>query len=80
MFETELKYFIDHQEELVAEYADQVLVIRGEQVVDVCPDVLTAYVSAIEKYERGSFMIQPAVSGPSAYTVTIASCEVLAAR
>lgn len=79
MFETELEYFISHQDELVRKHAGQVLVLRGGEVVEVCASPLAAYLAAAKKYERGTFMIQPATPGPSAYTVTIASTEVLVA-
>lgn len=73
MFDAELSFFKEHQDELVAKYDGRVLVIRGQQVVGVYPDALDAYLNAAKEYEPGSFMIQPCAPGPSAYTVTIAS-------
>jgi hypothetical protein len=42
----------------------------------VCDSPLTAYLNAQEKYEVGTFMIQPCIPGPSAYTVSIATQEI----
>ena len=76
MFEKELEYFIANQEKLVAEHGNKTLVIKDCQVVDVCDSPLTAYLKAQEKYEVGTFMIQPCIPGPSAYTVSIATQEI----
>ena len=73
MFDTELGYFIAHQDELVAKHQGQTLVIRGKKVVGVYPSPLAAYLGAQEEYPVGTFMIQPCEQGPDAYTVTISS-------
>ena len=71
MFESELKYFITHQNELVAKYDGKALVLRGEQLVGVYDTALQAYLEARKQFEPGTFMIQPCTPGPQAYTVTI---------
>ncbi len=71
MFDTELKYFIAHQDELVARYRAKVLVIRGEEVAGVYGSALEAYLEAQKQFAPGTFMIQPCEPGPEAYTVTI---------
>jgi hypothetical protein len=73
MFDTELKYFIAHQDELVSAHRGQTLVIRGEEIVGAYASPLEAYQTAREKFEPGTFMIQPCEPGPNAYTVTINS-------
>jgi hypothetical protein len=73
MFDTELKYFIANQDELVAKHQGKVLVIRGEKVDGVYGSALEAYLDAQTKYEAGSYMIQECQPGPSAYTVTLHS-------
>lgn len=73
MFERELQFFIANQERLVKEYKGKILVLRGEEVVGVYDDSLTAYLDAADKYEPGTFMIQPCTEGSDAYTVTITS-------
>jgi hypothetical protein len=79
MFERELKYFIENQDRLVREYEGKTLVLRGEEVVSAHNDAMDAYVTAIEKYEPGTFMIQPCLQGADAYTVTITSHGLLPA-
>ncbi len=73
MFERELKYFIAHQQELVAQHAGKTLVIRGDGVDGVYGSPLEAYLDAQKKYAPGTFMIQPCEPGPSAYTVTLST-------
>lgn len=73
MFERELQFFIANQERLVKEYKGKVLVLKGEEVVGVYDDPLTAYLDASKNYEPGTFMIQPCTEGSDAYTVTITS-------
>ena len=71
MFDKELAFFIAHQDELVAKHLGKVLVIRGEQVEGAYDSALAAYLSAEERFQPGTFMLQPCQPGPSAYTVTI---------
>lgn len=77
MYTDELQYFISNQNELVGKYPGKVLVIMGNQVIGVYSSALEAYTSAKEKFEIGSFMIQPCEPGPNAYTVTIASSGIV---
>lgn len=71
MFESELKYFITHQSELVAKYDGKALVLRGDELVGVYDTPLQAYLEAQKQFAPGTFMIQPCAPGPEAYTVTI---------
>ena len=73
MFDQELNYFIDNQEELVEQYQGKVLVLIGKNVVGVFGDLKEAYKEAIKKYELGTFMLQLCEPGTDAYTVTISS-------
>ena len=73
MFETELNYFIAHQDELVAKYRGKVLVLVGESVVDAHDTFKAAYLGAQESYALGEFMLQPCEPGPEAYTITVAT-------
>jgi len=73
MLTREFEFFKANQEELVAKYRGQYLLIVGETVVGAYETPLSAYIAALEDYEPGSFMIQICQPGPSAYTVTIAS-------
>ena len=71
MFEKELNYFIKNQERLVEQYQNKVLIIKGEHVVGVSDTPLQAYLQASAQYQPGTFMIQPCLPGPDAYTVTV---------
>jgi len=77
MFEKEFDYFVAHQKELVEKYRGKVLVLKGAKVVGVYPNALDAYLSAKKKHKPGTFMIQPCVPGPEAYTVTIATAGIV---
>lgn len=71
MFDTELNYFIAHQDELVSKYQGKTLVIRGERVEGAYDSALGAYIEGQKQFPLGSFMIQPCEAGPSAYTVRL---------
>ena len=72
MLETELKFFIDHQAELVKKYLGKTLTIRGNEVVDVHTSPLQAYLAAMKKFDAGTYLIQRCEPGSGAYTVTLA--------
>jgi hypothetical protein len=76
VFDAELSYFIEHQDELVALYQGKVLVIRGREIAGVYDSPLQAYLEARRRFDAGTYMIQPCVPGPRAYTVTINSSVV----
>ena len=76
MFEKELAFFIDNQSELVSRYRGRVLLLKDATIAGVYDSPIDAYVAGQEKYEIGTFMIQPCEPGPSAYTVTLSSHEV----
>lgn len=71
MFETELKYFIENQTQLVKKHAGKILVLRGKSVVGIYDDALEAYVDSKRKYQPGTFMIQTCSAGTDAYTVSL---------
>lgn len=73
MFEKELAFFKDHQEELVKNLNGRSLVIRGDKIEADFDNPLQAYLFAQERFEAGTYMIQEVVPGPDAYTVTIST-------
>lgn len=77
MFEQELQYFIDNQDELVRKHNGKVLVLMDEKVVGVYLTTLEAYLDASRKYEPGSYMIQKCEPGVDAYTVTLSSARAI---
>jgi hypothetical protein len=77
-FEAELRFFIDNQEELVKKFAGKVLVIKGKTLLGVYNSSLEAYSETLKSHKVGTFMIQPCMPGPEAYTVTITSTSIFA--
>ena len=73
MLNTEFKYFLDHQSELVKKYNNRVLVIIGEKVVDDYADYDQAVFQSLKKYDPGSFLLQECTEGEEAYTDTFYS-------
>lgn len=69
--QNELNYFIANQDRLVAEYQNKILVIKDQQIVGCYDTPLEAYLEAQKEHAPGTFMIQPCIPGPSAYTVTV---------
>ena len=73
MFDTELHYFIAHQDDLVAKYPGKVIVLQGTEVRGAYDTPLQAYLDASARLEPGTFMLQRCEPGPAAYTVTLNS-------
>jgi len=73
MFNTELNYFIENQEELVEKYNGKVLAIKGEEVIGVYENYLEAYFEVQKEHKLGTFALQICAPGPDAYTVTIST-------
>ena len=72
-FGEELDFFISNQEDLVRDFQGKFLVLKGKKLLGVYPDALSAYIETQKEHPAGSFMIQPCIPGPEAYTVTITS-------
>jgi len=71
MFQEELAFFIQNQEKLVREHEGKILVIKGNEVLGVYDTPLQAYTEAQKAHPLGTFMLQPCIPGPEAYTITI---------
>lgn len=71
--ETEFKYYLDHQDELVAQYDGKVLVIIGQQVVGVYEDEGEAVEKTAETHELGTFLVQRCSPGDGDYTAVFHS-------
>lgn len=70
MLESEFKYFLDNQEELVDKYEGKTIVVIGSEVVGVFDNEVDAYTDSVKKYELGTFLIQDCIAGEAAYTQT----------
>jgi hypothetical protein len=71
--EDELQYYISNQEELVSKYEGKYLVIKDKKVVGVFESEIQAYDDSKDKYELGTFLIQPCMPGQDNYTQTFHS-------
>ena len=76
MFDEELTFFIENQDDLVEKHLGKILVLKGKRVIGVHENVIDAFLKTKEAHQPGTFMLQPCLPGPDAYTVTIASAEV----
>lgn len=76
MFEQELQYFIDNQDELVRKHGGRTLLLKGQEVVGVYDTPLAAYLDAQNRYDPGTYMIQKCEAGEDAYTITLSSARV----
>lgn len=72
-----LKYYKEHQEELVARYNGKTLIFQNDTIVDVKDAFDQAYSFALEKYGIGNFSLQEVAPGEGSYTAYIATPKVL---
>jgi len=71
--EEEFRYYLGHQDDLVAEYDGKVLVIKGQQVIGVYDDEGEAVEKTAETHELGTFLVQLCSPGTDAYTAVFHS-------
>jgi hypothetical protein len=71
--EDEFAYYREHQNELVAKYQGQFVVIKDGAVLGAYPSYETAYSETSKDHELGSFLIQHVEPGEAAYTQTFHS-------
>ncbi len=73
MLEKEFKYYIDHQDELVAKYRGKYIVIVGETVIGAYDTEIVAYTKSQEEHALGTFLIQACLPGKENFTQTFHS-------
>jgi hypothetical protein len=71
--ESEFKYYLDHQDELVQRYNGRVVVIKDLRVIGDYPDVASAVFETQKVHELGTFLVQTVTPGTEAYTQTFHS-------
>lgn len=71
--ETEFAYYREHQDELVATYLGQFVVIKDGTVLGGYPSYEAAYSETSKDHDLGSFLIQHVEPGDAAYTQTFHS-------
>ena len=73
MLEKEFKYYLDHQNELLKDYNNKIIVIVGNKVVGYYDSVESAYFESGKQYKPGTFLIQKCSQGEKDYAVTFHS-------
>ena len=68
MLKDQFQYYLDHQDELVAQYNGKFLVIKDLSVAGVFDSQDEAYKNSIGKFEAGTFLIQQCAPGKDNYT------------
>ena len=72
-----LKYYKEHQGELVAKYDGKTLIFHDEKILEVKDSIEEAYNFALYKFGIGNFSLQEVSPGEGSYTAYIASPGVL---
>lgn len=73
MLEKELKYYKDHQDELVSKYDGKYLVIKDEEIIGIYDTKEEAYNEPQKNHPLGTFLIQLCSPGVQDYTQTFHS-------
>lgn len=68
--EAEFKFYLNHQDNLVAKYDGKFVVIKGQTVLGAYDDELTAVSETSKSHEIGTFLVQQVSKGTGAYTQT----------
>ena len=66
--EKEFQYYLDHQDELVAQYGGKYIVIIGEEVIGDYDSELEAVTETEKTYELGTFFVIKCEAGSDSYT------------
>ena len=66
--EKEFKYYIEHQDELVAQYDGKFIVLKEGIVLGAYDDELAAVTETRKNHELGTFLVQGVSPGTAAYS------------
>ena len=77
MLDTEFKYYVEHQTELLDKYSGKFIVIKGEKVIGDYDSQMDAYNETLKTEKLGTFLIQHCIPGTQSYTHTFHSRVVL---
>jgi hypothetical protein len=69
MLDTEFKYYLDNQDEILKSYNGKVVVIKNNSVVGAYESREQAYFESVKKYKLGTFLLQLCTPGDEAYTI-----------
>lgn len=68
MIQELFNYYLEHQDELVKQYAGKYLIITAEGVKGAYDSMKEGYDSALNTYGKGNFMLQLCTEGDEAYS------------
>ena len=71
--DSEFRYYLQHQEDLIGNYDGRYVVIKDDTVLGAYEDELEAVTETQKSHELGTFLIQRVSRGTSAYTHTFHS-------
>ena len=66
--EREFRYYVVHQDELVARYSGKVLAIKNQAVIGVFDSEADAVYETARTHEMGTFLVQRCEAGVESYT------------
>ena len=69
----EFHYYLEHQDEIVAQHDGKVVAIIGEAIVGTFDSEVEAVREMQKKFELGTFLVQRVSEGNEAYTLTLHS-------
>ena len=75
--EKALKYYKEHQVELVAKYNGKTIIFHDDKIMAIKDTIQEAYSFALQEYGIGNFSLQEVAPGSSSYTAYIATPGVL---
>ena len=78
LLEQEFEYYLAHQDELVREHNDKVIVLKGQAVIGVYDSDLEAVRQTTQEHELGTFLVHRCGPGIANYTHTYHSRVVTA--
>lgn len=73
LLKKEFDFYLENQDDLVARYDGQVIVLKDCAVIGVYSSELAAYTQASKSHKKGTFMIQRVSAGTKDYTATFNS-------
>ena len=72
----EFTYYLDHQDEMVAQYDGKVIALKGHEVIGVYENEREAVREAQKDHPLGTFLVQKVSTGETDYTITVYSPSV----
>ncbi len=69
----EFQFYIDHQDEMVAQFNGKTIAIKDQQVLGAFDSTIEAVRETQKEHALGTFLVQRVSPGPEAYTHTFHS-------